>query len=286
MKERHGMQAQNSSKRVRRLANYQYRAIEALGLALHNGETWTPAEYKVTSDDERERIMRDVEALADELGLNHARLSYEKTFTESLKLLGGDEGKHPLAHSLYNLALEIRRRGRNVKSDYRDSPLAKTAPTTAHVAKDDHSRERFGLMPDDNLTLEECDDLRAGETVLLWDKEGGTWDGVMRFVEYEEDGEWGRAPRLYDGTTSEIYNPAAYHFYRITSITRTIEVKRPDENGEDVQTKQKIQRLRDRLSRMDADDITDSSARMKLETEIYNLEHPSKLDDWSAWEEA
>jgi hypothetical protein len=41
--------------------------------------------------------------------------------------------------------------------------------------------------------------------------------------------------------------------------------------------------LRQRLDEMD-DDITDCSARMKLEKEIYDLEHPKDSDNWSAWE--
>lgn len=42
--------------------------------------------------------------------------------------------------------------------------------------------------------------------------------------------------------------------------------------------------LKLRLARI-GDGITHSSARLRLETEIYQIEHPPAVEDWSAWEE-
>ena len=57
---------------------------------------------------------------------------------------------------------------------------------------------------------------------------------------------------------------------------------RGGQKPQDADTERRLRELRDRLAKLDADEITDSSARMKLETEIYNLEHPpaASADEW------
>jgi hypothetical protein len=50
-------------------------------------------------------------------------------------------------------------------------------------------------------------------------------------------------------------------------------------------TEGRLSELRSRLDRVNKDDITNCSAILKLEKQIYDLEHPPGTDDWSAWEE-
>jgi hypothetical protein len=47
----------------------------------------------------------------------------------------------------------------------------------------------------------------------------------------------------------------------------------------------RLDALRKRLEGVDADDITSSTALLKIEREIYDIEHPKDADDWGAWEE-
>lgn len=57
-------------------------------------------------------------------------------------------------------------------------------------------------------------------------------------------------------------------------------------DGMDVETLKKWAALKVRLANVDADGITNCTARLKLERELYDLEHPPEgLDDWGAWEE-
>ena len=49
----------------------------------------------------------------------------------------------------------------------------------------------------------------------------------------------------------------------------------------------RLRELRRRLDKVDADDITSSTSLLKLEREIYDIEHPTGTkdsNDWSAWE--
>lgn len=57
-------------------------------------------------------------------------------------------------------------------------------------------------------------------------------------------------------------------------------------DGMDVETLKKWAALKVRLAHIDADDITNCTARLDLERELFDLEHPKPVDDWSAWEGA
>ncbi|HYY97592.1 MAG TPA: hypothetical protein VE642_03325 [Pyrinomonadaceae bacterium] len=82
-----------------------------------------------------------------------------------------------------------------------------------------------------------------------------------------------------------IYGPEhRRHLLRVVAIERT--PRRPEDAGLSDETERHLRFLRSRRDALNArDDITDCSTRFKLEKEIYDIEHPVDLDDWSAWEE-
>ena len=164
-----------------------------------------------------------------------------------------------------------------------DAPK-KPATAKEGIGDDDHSHEPLGLLAGDVLHLVECDDFRPDEVVIEWDIENKEWQ-AWRFEEYVEDAEWGKCPSVA-GDEDPLHNPAEFRFYRVTSIERRITVERPtDAEGETALRRQEIKALRDRLDDIDADDITNCTARLALKKHIFDLEHPKDLEDWSAWEE-
>jgi hypothetical protein len=57
-------------------------------------------------------------------------------------------------------------------------------------------------------------------------------------------------------------------------------------DGPTPEQSERLDQLRKRLAGIDADDCTNSSALLKIEREIYDIEHPPVgLDDWSEWED-
>ncbi|HYY93229.1 MAG TPA: hypothetical protein VE713_01830 [Pyrinomonadaceae bacterium] len=167
------------------------------------------------------------------------------------------------------------------------TPTGESKPHESEVDVDEgcESFKTYGLFPRDKLALIECDDFRPGEVVVIWIKERKRWE-VGRFVEYTDTEDWGRCPYIRQTRDAYTFNRHAHMFYRVKTITRTIAVERPtNAEGEEATKKQKIEALRKRLDEIDADDITNSTAILALERQIYDLEHSKDLDDWSAWEE-
>jgi hypothetical protein len=140
----------------------------------------------------------------------------------------------------------------------------------------------FGLLPGDILTAEPCpDDPQCGDFLVMYKK--------------GESEEWccGRFDGFVDCETGRKYSvkwmDGGYYLYRDTEYWayKATTIHRPVKHGEaaESETERRLKRLRARLEKINADDITNSTAILKLEKEIYDLEHPVDLDDWSAWEE-
>ena len=74
------------------------------------------------------------------------------------------------------------------------------------------------------------------------------------------------------------------HLLRVVSIERA--ARRPEDSGLSNEVERRLRYLRAHLKSLnDQDEITTCSARFRLEKEIFDLEHPTDPNDWSAWEE-
>lgn len=151
-----------------------------------------------------------------------------------------------------------------------------TPPRRAQIVGD--KWETFGFQDADIITAELCPEPQKGDIIILWEKGNPKgWTALGRFDYYDEEEEREYVIEEHDG---EFYGYAVADFdaYKATRFER--QVKRvASEKG-------KLRALRKRLARLERDDdITDCSAILRLEKQIFDLEHPVDVDDWSAWEE-
>lgn len=280
------MQKENSTKRRGRLRRFH--DVAAMHLRLID-----TGDIKTLPGNRRSITFR-LRKLAETAGVSHEGLKNDEIYTESIRALiaQGKGDDHPHAETLR----ETLRRVREGVLNQKPSPPRQAQPAEPkqwkQVIVDAECGDAlacFGLLAEDEVELAVCDDPRPGEVLLIWEKgeEGGKGEWLVgRFREYVEDDEWGRTPYIEMLKGGYRFKPAAHEFYRVTSIKRTVKVERPgDGEGKAALLAQEIRRLRERLDRIDRDDITNCTAVMKLEKQIYDLEHPIDLDDWSAWEE-
>jgi len=159
-------------------------------------------------------------------------------------------------------------------------------PRTARTDVKDDIWEAFGVPAGADVHFEEIFDPRPGELVAVEEKAGDlkSWEGFGRVTEAGEETVW---VEERDGEQYG-YDRPDYNFFRVTEYT--VKPKRPDPaasytSDPEQMRQRKLKQLRARLDKIDPDDLTNCSARLSLEKQIYDLEHPPNLDDWSAWEE-
>lgn len=71
------------------------------------------------------------------------------------------------------------------------------------------------------------------------------------------------------------------YYKHLQSIRRVLEIVLPEKKGRDNKGRDKrLKQLRDRLDRLDKDDITNCSTQFKLEKQIYDLEHEPDAEEW------
>ena len=75
------------------------------------------------------------------------------------------------------------------------------------------------------------------------------------------------------------YQPGEFTAYRIVSVERAPKA----DKGDDIE--KRLAELRKRLGELDEDDITDSTARLRLEGEIYKLTRELDSPDADEWAE-
>jgi hypothetical protein len=155
---------------------------------------------------------------------------------------------------------------------------AKPATATYNATREPEYGRSLGLAAGDRFTLVPATDIKPRQIIFAVSVTTATWE-AGRFIEFcpfkDEDGKViGDAIRLDtpdEGETS--YNLKFYSPYRLSEF----------QERETPNSKQ-IAELRARFNMIDADDITDSSARFKLEKQIYDLEQTTPADEWEGFD--
>jgi hypothetical protein len=159
-----------------------------------------------------------------------------------------------------------------------------------NVTASSTSLRPFGIEPGDQLWVSEtpCAELRPGDLIALWDKEDQEWD-FGRFIdtgsqlwEQTDDTETPYIGIMTGQGKSLDYMQTAYTCYLVIAITRTITVPRgTTADTDEARRAGALAALHARLDKLDADEITDTSARFKLEKQIYDLEREAAAE----WDE-
>jgi hypothetical protein len=160
--------------------------------------------------------------------------------------------------------------------------------TTIHLSKTWKAADLapFDLAPGDSLDLELITDTpRAGETIALKKKERDNCTDFGKLVEFytdEEDGaEWFQV--IGEDGKQKGYERELYNLWRIKFVTRHTPYSHDDE-ARKTKKERKLDALRRRLDRLNRDgDITDSTARFKLEKQIYDLEN-QPANEWEGFD--
>ncbi|HKC62041.1 MAG TPA: hypothetical protein VKB86_00280 [Pyrinomonadaceae bacterium] len=111
----------------------------------------------------------------------------------------------------------------------------------------------------------------------------GRWTNFLGMTFYK----FGRYRQEADGDFTIVAEDGDYtydsshrnHLLRVITVERT--PRRPEDGGMTDETERHLRFLRARLEHLnESDDITDCTARFKLEREIYDLEHKLGDDEW------
>lgn len=145
----------------------------------------------------------------------------------------------------------------------------------------------FKLAPGDKLELELItDEPRAGETIALKKKKEDHYVTFGRFDEVCDNEEGVETVWIFDNLEKMCgFERAAYNLWRIRFVTHRGAYSDEQNSEQKADRERKLNALRRRLERLErGDDITDSSARFKLEKQIYDLEH-EPADTWEGFDE-
>lgn len=152
---------------------------------------------------------------------------------------------------------------------------------TTTLDDDDHTREVFGMLPGDTLEYEDTnlDDVRAGDMLLVWDREAKEWLGLGRFVSAcDEEFELQESDSLYTYRRKPECQPC-----RITGIVRRIRIERGSvADVEQAARRVKLEGLKRRLEKLD--DLEHEGMRFRVMREIRELERETEAaasaDEW------
>lgn len=269
---------------VKRLKQHWYKTADKLACAL--GEFYKGwSEYEVTTDEEREEIMREIAALADEAGLDRTELDYEQAYTGALKHLGGTDKNNPHGVRLRELAAEI---GERTETAWRAAKAAKdsTAPTprrnkpgaiTITISRD--CLQCVGLVRGDEVQAHPADDLKPGDVAA---------------VQKQSEAHFKLGRVVAVGATYITLRDDAGDFTRelaaLTWVGR-VDHKNPAKGSTlPPEAQERVEELRERLEKLGREDdqIIRCTKRYELEKQIFDIEHPlgegEDANDWSAWE--
>jgi hypothetical protein len=232
---------------------------------LKNFYTWSSR----ASRSELSRMSRRLFALADAAGLPNVRATaYNERHTIYTRAAEAGFGASPEADRL---------RAQLARFEAEQAPQQQTSPPVATSRKKEprlwnvamtNTCECVGFVQGEIVQATEADDLRVGEIAALKHKGGKTItvgrltaisDTSVTVLSYDEQDTASRADLEFLGRV----NPEP--------------IGRSD--GPDKAAQARLAQLRKRLDGVNIDDITNSTVAMKIEREIYDIEHPPKLND-------
>jgi hypothetical protein len=132
-----------------------------------------------------------------------------------------------------------------------------------------------GFVYGEDVEATATDDLRAGDIGCVHARGAETWD-IGRVLSIDAE-----TITLRMNESEQTYRRAELDF---EGRVDPKPVGRWD--GPTPEESARLERLRQRLEGVDADDITNSTSLLKIEREIFDIEHPVDVNDWSAWEES
>jgi hypothetical protein len=253
----------------------------------------------VTTDEERAEIEREITALADFAGIDHAEMTYDRAYIEALKNLGGTDKDNPHGVRLRELAAEIDRRDyeefqeEEAERDEEREASKRRAKKTAQKTRDSWkivmclSYPHLGFIAGDvvNAKAVAPADIKTWDIIALW-KPG-------------ERATTGRAVRVTADSITLRFLRGDEETHALSELEFIGRVDpEPVEHDPDFELSEaecgrvaKLEKQIERLGQED-DQILRCTARYKLEKEIYDIRHPivrsipdDDLGDWSAWEE-
>jgi hypothetical protein len=218
--------------------------------------------------------------LAKDAGINTEDMRRGEIYLAAIRSLiasRGSDASYP-ARMIQTIAEEWNEESYRL---WEQSKAAKaTAQTGAHKGTTtlddaDHTREVFGMLPGDTLEYEDVDieDVRAGDMLLVWDREAKEWLGLGRFVSAcGEEFELQEADGVY------IYKrKPECQLCRITGIVRRIRIERGSvADVEQAARRVKLEGLKRRLEKLD--DLEHEGMRFRVMREIRDLENAADVD--------
>lgn len=275
--------------RVARLKQRWYTTANTLGRALGDGyKGWN--EYTLTTDEEREEIRREITALADESGIQHAEMGFEQAYIEAVKNLGGTDKGSPHGERLRAIAAEIQERDREHYRQQREAESSTPRSPRSIIVRKPTTRARnfavtmseemghVGFARGEIVELEETDDLKPLDICAVEEKgDDSRYFGRVVVISSEsltyrlDEGQEWTTPRTQ---IAKLYRVNPEPIGRADDLT--------DEQREELKT---LRKKLDKLAEED-DQIIRCSARYEIEKKIFEIEHPAGGDpnDWSAWE--
>jgi hypothetical protein len=207
--------------------------------------------------------------------------SYPEKYEQAEKALAGTDKYHLIESVHYNCE-DIRRVWERpadvpasaIREAQGKKPARRVKAPLYRLVISGDSLHNLGTVGGDACDVYEADDLKPGDAAAI---DCADFDGPA----------CGRVVKV-TAKTITIRDACGDARIRRAGVTRTgrIDTLNPYKSDplNDAERK-RVTELRQRLARVDADDITNSTSLLKIDREIYDIEHPPVgLDDWSAWE--
>jgi hypothetical protein len=268
----------------KRLAQTHYDSASELRLILDTPSWLTFKPSRST----RQRASMWLNRLLKEAGIERGKEGAEKAYLAAIRALRDTKG----SDYSYN-AKQIAR----VSKDFLSERMSSTPPRAARpsaTSKHENCRDdldAFGVLKGDTLEAVETgiSDLLLGDLIIIFDAKRTKIEGIGRFAgteddHAEEDSEKINAFCVDESDDNYRYEGDHFQVSRVVAVTRRIEIGRgTPETFDAAARKARLAQLRRRLERLDRDEITDSTARFKLERQIYDLEH-EPADEWEGFD--
>jgi hypothetical protein len=258
---------------------------------------FTPADWHQPTRAQRQRVSIHYRRTIEDAGLEYQAPKNWPEARNTLRLailkLANENETSSSAHKLQKVAADFQacmcakwdaERAQRFGTAQADTPAATRKVT---LADDDHEWRHVGVPAGSVASLTPAPKPFPRQPLIMYRhageaEDGGRWDAgrFVRFEPFEGDMPKENGPgitleiEVESGEQSEVtFLLAAWTAYTIT------DVRRHNPHAD------KIAELRQRLDKIDADDITDSTARFNVEREIDKLENEqSPADEWAGFD--